>query len=129
MPRPKGSKNRKINSTSKDFATQLDELKSKADELERTRIELETEQSQLTDSIMFAQEEIRKKQDALAKNKKAIAAINRELEKLGGNSAEIAALAAATAKKEEIERKVTSLINAGLSADDLLEALQEHDSR
>ena len=109
MPRPKGSKNK--SNTTKVYEAQT-AIKKAKDELDK----LQSSADKLT-------KEIAAKREELASVKKAIHVKEKAIAKQESNLAKLAQAEEMKKRKQEVDAAVTRLMNEGVSASDILLAL------
>ena len=112
MPRTKGSKN-KPKTVTADFATQIVEKQS-------AKEALTAEIASITANIDTLKADLKEK-------KALLKAIDKEIVKLEAKKAKADAKAAEEAKKAEAESVLKKLLAEGMSADEILEKLKEHE--
>ena len=108
MPRPKGSKNKKI------AAAGVDEQIS---ELNAQKLDLETAQAAIIASIAESNAQLKS-------NKKDLKTIEKKIRKLEAKKAEADAAAAVALAQEEIQKRIAALVAEGTSLDDILDKLK-----
>ena len=111
MSRPKGSKNKKTLLLEAQLGERIE-----AQRAEKKR--LEKEQKKLAAEMDGLKQKIRN-------NKKALRAAERTLAAMQERQKETAAAARAATQKQEIEKVVSTLIQSGKGADEILDMLQK----
>ena len=111
MSRPKGSKNKKTLLSEAQLGDRIIEQRAAKKKLEREE-----------QKLLASMEELKAQ---LKSKKKELRAAERTLAALEEKKAKTDAVAAAAAQKQEIEKVVSSLVNSGKSADEILDLLKK----